>query len=400
MFPLHGLWSRRRAGGVLAVAGFAFGAWVMGCSTHDDRIGYVAPPSLESPPLTQQGADAAAETASDAGLCAATECPSPYATCDSSRYRCDKNLDSDNDNCGACGVRCPGSNDTTVESVLHADWRCGSGACQMSCKQGFSDCNGSPGDGCEVNTKCDPNNCGGCGIHCAAGVDCISGHCGCAHGLTQCEPPSCSMYDMFVCKDLSTDDANCGACGNACPPAEDLPPHTLSGCGNGECNRLKCEPGYDDCNGNIQGDGCEVKLADDPNNCGACGFKCGPGQRCSGGQCLCPGGAQLCEFGQGDDAQAFCFYVDVDPNNCGACGRRCPTPPDGATAACRDGRCRIECAPGLADCDDDPRTGCETSTDSDPNNCGGCGIRCDIAAGQPCIRGQCALAPCPDRPVQ
>ena len=113
-----------------------------------------------------------------------------------------------------------------------------------------------------------------------------------------------------------------------------------------------------------------------------------------------PGGAQLCTFGEGDSAASYCFYVDVDPANCGACGRRCPTPPDGATAACNGGRCIIECAPGLADCDDDPRTGCETSTDADPNNCGGCGVKCDIAAGQPCIRGQCALAPCPEQQVK
>jgi hypothetical protein len=214
-----------------------------------------------------------------------------------------------------------------------------------------------------------------------------------------CESPSCGPFDIRVCKDLDSDDQNCGACGNGCPQPEVKPPHTVSGCQGGECGHLKCETGYDDCNGKIETDGCETALASDPNNCGACGFKCNPGQECSNGQCLCPPGAQRCEIGTPPDTQPACFYVDVDPRNCGACGRVCPQV-DGAPAACRDGHCVTECAAGRADCDDNWRTGCETITDSDPNNCGGCGIQCDIAAGQPCIRGQCALAPCPERPVQ
>ena len=204
---------------------------------------------------------------------------------------------------------------------------------------------------------------------------------------------------VFASARIGQDDLNCGACGTSCPQPDDLPPHTFSGCSGGSCGHLKCESSYDDCNGKIEVDGCEVELASDPNNCGACGFKCEEGQRCSNGECLCPRGAQLCETGTAPDVQAFCFYVDVDPKNCGACGRKCPAQ-EGATAACRDGRCLVECPSGFADCDDNWRTGCETSIDSDPNNCGGCGIRCDIAAGQPCIRGACALTPCPEGPVQ
>lgn len=386
------------------LAGIALGvgltlAVAVGCSTSDDRVGYIAPPAAPGALGPNGVGDAATADANDSGFCTMTDCPAPYATCATSTYRCDKNLDRDNLNCGGCGIKCPGGDDTTVEQVLHADWRCGSGQCQMSCMQGFADCNASPGDGCEANTQCDPNNCGGCGIKCGAGVECIAGNCGCPNGTTKCGDAFCGPGAARVCKDLQQDDQNCGSCGNACPQPPNLPPHTVSGCGGGTCGHLKCETGYDDCNDNIPVDGCETKLGEDPNNCGACGFKCAPGQACFAGQCLCPPGAQMCTFGEAPDEKKFCFYVDVDPKNCGACGRVCPTVPNGE-AACRDGRCLVDCPVGFADCDDNPRTGCETSTDSDPNNCGGCGIKCDIAAGQPCIRGQCALAPCPEKPVQ
>jgi len=387
--------------GLVASGSVLLVTWGAGCSTYEDRIGYVEPPKTEPPQLSPSTPDASTTDAAGEGLlCAATDCPAPYATCERSRYRCDINLDSDNENCGGCGIRCIGSEGSDVEGELHADWRCSSGACQMSCLPGWTDCNGSPGDGCEVNTRCDTANCGGCGIACAAGQDCILGKCGCPQGLTQCTPAMCSVADLGACRDVQNDDTACGACGVECPPVEDTPPHTYVGCAEGECKALKCEGPWEDCNKKIEVDGCEVNIHEDPNNCGACGFQCAPGQRCWDGQCLCAPGAQLCESGEGIFYQAACYYIDVDPNNCGACGRRCPGGNDGASAACRDGQCILECAPGRADCDADPQNGCETRVDSDPNNCGGCGVQCDVAAGQPCIRGQCALAPCPEQPVQ
>ena len=117
----------------------------------------------------------------------------------------------------------------------------------------------------------------------------------------------------------------------------------------------------------------------------------------------CPHPYATCTKANGTPAYKCEMNLLVDDNNCGACGRKCPVPSDWprtATAACHESRCQLECFPGRADCDNDMTNGCETSIDSDPNNCGGCGIRCDVAAGQPCVRGQCALAPCPELPVQ
>lgn len=385
----------------LCLGSLGIACWGSGCSSQEDRVGFTDG-GVQPGPLAPADTDASdvADATTDARLCAATECPAPYATCDNSKFRCDRNLDSDGLNCGGCGIKCPGADDTSVETVLHADWRCSSGACLMSCKPGFLDCNANPGDGCEVNTACDPDNCGGCGIKCGDGVQCINGQCGCSLGLTQCADAWCGPSAASVCKDTMQDASNCGACGNECPQPDDLPPHMISGCEGGTCGHLQCETGWENCDGK-KDNGCEVELAKDPKNCGACGFACGDGQKCYGGECLCPPGAQLCEFGQEPDVQSVCFYVDVDPKNCGACGRACPIPPDDkGKAACNGGHCELQCPVGYADCDGSFSTGCETSVDSDPTNCGGCGIQCDIAAGQPCIRGQCALQPCEEGPVK
>jgi cysteine-rich repeat protein len=49
-------------------------------------------------------------------------------------------------------------------------------ACKIACNPGRADCNASPGDGCEVDTSSDKNNCGGCGKSCGAG-QCKNGSC-------------------------------------------------------------------------------------------------------------------------------------------------------------------------------------------------------------------------------
>ena len=64
---------------------------------------------------------------------------------------------------------------------------------------------------------------------------------------------------------LSTDEANCGACGVTCTNA-----HGNTQCADGICIP-SCDPLWGDCaNPN---DGCETQLTS-VNNCGACGFVC------------------------------------------------------------------------------------------------------------------------------
>jgi hypothetical protein len=50
--------------------------------------------------------------------------------------------------------------------------------CNGVCNAGFADCNGNRQlDGCEVDTRTDPNNCGSCGTLCGASKMCVNGKC-------------------------------------------------------------------------------------------------------------------------------------------------------------------------------------------------------------------------------
>jgi hypothetical protein len=48
------------------------------------------------------------------------------------------------------------------------------------------------------------------------------------------------------------------------------------------------------------------------------------------------------------------------------------------------------CSPGFANCDGEASDGCEVDLESDPTNCGACGVSCD---GRACLEGACASPP-------
>ncbi len=121
------------------------------------------------------------------------------------------------------------------------------------------------------------------------------------------------------CSDLADDFDNCGACG---APCEYPGPYEDGACVDGQCF-YSCVPGAVDC-----GDGACTALWSDPNNCGACGN-------------VCPDWAQRCTDGVCDPCIwpfILCGEVCVDPtsdrNNCGGCGIQC-----GDTEACMFGFC-------------------------------------------------------------
>ncbi len=369
------------------------------CAGLDDPV-VLATPGTDAgaPPPSFTPADAG--DAGDAALellrCIGTECPFPYASCQphpDSRppFKCQHDLLTDNQNCGACGNQCPAYPEFGVLG------RCSDGKCEPQCEGQRRDCNGRPDDGCEVEVLFDRDNCGACGNACAEGVRCIDGSCGCPPGKTDCRG---------ACVDTSIDDGNCGACGNFCVPPPDVipPPNMRYGCAGGKCGQLICEAPWRDCNGDLA-DGCEVNVEQeiepgllDPANCGACGVACAPGEECRrlfDGEiaCRCKGQDVMCGY----PGNYQCTDIASDPKHCGLCNYACPFVDRRGLhqqATCAKGVCGTECEPGWGDCNDNPADGCETNLTYDGANCGACGTRCSTGLGQPCIDGRCLTVEC------
>lgn len=322
--------------------------------------------------------------------CIETECPAPFATCEGRSGLCTVDLSSDVRHCGSCDTAC-----LSTSSLTPWTWVCSEGQCRLACEPSHADCNGLESDGCETSVRSDPANCGACGNVCADGVVCWRGACGCPSGFTQCGDD---------CVRLDSDNENCGACGSVCTaPASDTdprwscgpgitPPHTEWTCSNASCD-LQCAPEFGDCNKDFCGDGCETSLANDPANCGACGHACTAGQKCQHGTCLCPPGTTMCG--------GICVDYLTDPANCGDCMAECPGPPSSSGKGgptCVGGECGYVCFPGFADCDGSIENGCEANLQTSQHHCGSCGTSCDVANGQPCVRGTCLTKPC-EEPV-
>jgi len=169
------------------------------------------------------------------------------------------------------------------------------------------------------------------------------------------------------CTDVENDILHCGGCFSECGSSQD--------CQVGGCVSV-CGPGTEMCDGASCAD-----LSIDTDHCGRCGNTCGADAFCDAGVCTCGSGEELCDGG--------CIDIFTDVNNCGGCGIPCE--PRNAFGVCEGGGCAVvECDPGWGDCDGDPRSGCETSTDGDPLNCGGCGIACPTPD---CQTGLCLGGP-------
>jgi hypothetical protein len=128
---------------------------------------------------------------------------------------------------------------------------------------------------------------------------------------------------------IANDVHNCGQCGNVC----DLQNVEIHTCTNGQCGIAKCDDGYSDLN-ETAADGCE-------SNC----IKTMDWDPCDGVDNDCNGIV--------DDW----FDLTSDPNNCGACDFRCSEQYSEAqyhviSFGCQVGQCRIAaCAEGYYDRD-------------------------------------------------
>lgn len=162
------------------------------------------------------------------------------------------------------------------------------------------------------------------------------------------------------------------------------------GNGQGGASALTCKAPTADCNKDAK-DGCEANLQTSPGHCGACGSACPvPAHAtptCSKAVC-----GSVCQLGFADcnsDPKDGCeTTTGSDPKNCGGCATVCPDGP-GAPGACVKSGCVLACGAGTGDCNLDPKDGCEHDLLADGKNCGACGNDCK---GAPCVQGACACA--------
>jgi hypothetical protein len=210
------------------------------------------------------------------GACAIGSCVSGYADCNAVfSDGCEVSTSSDVLHCGACNKPCSSGNATTA---------CSQGACKIiSCNPGMGDCDKDASNGCETNLAASPLHCGACGIACsfpnAAGA-CTASVC----GLGACNPGfgNCNANPSDGCETGLTDNAlHCSACNTQC-----VFPNATAACSNAQCVIGACAAGFGNCDG-IVGNGCEVKVSSDANNCGVCGKTCA-GFPCVNGQCQSP----------------------------------------------------------------------------------------------------------------
>ncbi len=306
-----------------------------------------------------------ATSACAAGACTIASCNAGFADCDGNPANgCEVDIRTSVTNCGMCGRACSFANATAA---------CAMGACVMgTCAAGFSDCDMSPANGCETDTRTSNAHCGACGRACVTGQMCSGTPPACA---TVCAAPTTMCAGRCVL--LASDTRDCGRCGNVCP----APPNAVATCAAGACE-ITCNAGFDNCDGNAA-NGCEVNLATTLAHCGGCGMACAPANAtgvCTAGRCgigACNAGFGNCDGNPNNGCETD---LRASVSNCGACGNTCTFA--NATATCTAGRCAVEtCNAGFGNCNGNVGDGCETALGSNLAHCGRCGNVCMAPAG-------------------
>ena len=316
-----------------------------------------------------------------AGACTVDACNPGFDDCNRSpRDGCEADLGQDVNHCGNCMKSCVGANGVPV---------CRLGSCGIaSCNAGFADCDSLAINGCEISIVADAKNCGACGRSCngANSVQACQGAAcvimSCSPGFSDCDKTPANGCEVSVAGDIM----NCGGCGNACP----VPVNAAASCANAQCGVGQCKFGFADCNKSIN-DGCEVDLLT-VRDCGLCGNVCAAPANatagCKAGVC----GVGICNnlFGDCDNNPGNGCEKGLanDVMNCGKCGAVCNFA--NAQGACLGGQCGLfQCNPGFTDCDMNAANGCEANLDNDARNCGKCGVVCPQNTPR-CFQGACA----------
>ncbi|HEY4106710.1 MAG TPA: hypothetical protein VGM44_22575, partial [Polyangiaceae bacterium] len=325
-----------------------------------------------------------ATAACTGGSCTIATCIAPFADCDGDPTNgCEVNTSSDPLNCNACGTAC---------SAINGMPSCVASACQVTCNDGFQDCDNEPANGCETNTNIDVTNCSKCGKVCdttMGSATCKVGVCGvstCKAGLGDCDA------DPTTCETNTTNDVNnCGGCGKAC-----VVPNGTPSCVNSVCKVATCNAGFADCDGKIT-NGCETNIAGDSANCGTCGTICSLSNATA--KCVnkaCQVATCSATFADCDGSAANGCETNTSTNsaNCGGCGANgvnCAGQFANATGKCVTSACQLSaCSANFADCNTVPNDGCEVDLRSNNSNCGTCGLACQAPHGA----NTCTLAAC------
>lgn len=321
------------------------------------------------------------------------ECADGFANCDKKNDNaCEVNTRTDAENCGFCGNAC---------QLPHAAAECSAGECRIKtdgCEVGFQDCNGDPADGCEVDLKTNKLNCGACHAVCPdlnGDPSCVAGTCQitCNDGFADCDDKRDNGCEI----NLKNSSKNCNACGKKC--AAD--PGNSAYCKDGTCGQTTCAAGKGDCNGEAV-DACETTLTNDVDNCGACGNKCeavNANVDCVKGVCVitgCKGNFADCGGGFDDGCET---NTDTSTSHCGGCGKGCTV--SNGSPKCDAGSCEVNsCSGTFRDCNGDPKDGCEINIANNAKVCGGCGAQgtdCTTKyanASSSCTTGACTAPVC------
>lgn len=262
------------------------------------------------------------------GRCGVTRCDDGLGDCDADGD-CETDLTDDVDNCGRCGGPCVASRG----SVACEDRRC----VVVRCEDGWDNCNdGDPdggfSDGCETNVAADPENCGTCGEDCGVvrGTGtCENARCAvvsCETGFFNCDQAASDGGFGNGCEtDTRSDPNHCGGCGNACNI-----PNADAACVNSTCVIDDCDDGFDDC---TDAPGCETNTSNSVLHCGSCAGTClnsgATSVSCTNGRCdapVCDNTHRSCDSRNENGCE-----TDITTTaNCGACGNAC----GGATPNC------------------------------------------------------------------
>lgn len=282
------------------------------------------------------------------------------------------------------------------------DAQCGDGTicsaptqrCVPGCNAGHPSCGAGGGTcdvaagvcrGCTSDAQCTTPGLGRCNDADGQCVACLPGADGCPSGQFcsatsagyACAPGCKSVADCAV--DGGAPSAAVDCCAGLCVDTTVSTDH-CGGCGN------VCRSGKSCCNGTC------ADLASDVDNCASCGNSCArpnvQGPACAGASCTDKG----CEpyFADCDkDPKNGCeVNLTRDAKNCYACGNVCTALPH-AEPSCTVTNCSLgPCLAGFGDCNHVQSDGCEIDLTSDNDHCGACPTAC--AAGQSCVAGKCA----------